>query len=96
MKARALISGASYGPETLQLIGEAFDKAWAQIAHHFGEDGQVREVARERLAHAILAVADPNARDVEALKVTALQVMALNYGQRIYSRAGQGKPEPSP
>lgn len=77
MKARKVIEGASYGPEALKVIGEAFDAAWSEIAHHFeGEPGQI-EVARERLAHAVLAVADCSSRDMIALKRTALEVMTL-------------------
>ena len=32
MKARQLIQGATYGPETLKVIGKAFDDAWSEIA----------------------------------------------------------------
>jgi hypothetical protein len=77
MKARRVIEGASYGPDALKVIGEAFDAAWSEIAHHFqGEPGQI-EVARERLAHAVLAVADCSSRDTIALKRLALKVMTL-------------------
>ena len=38
MKARALIDGASFGPDALKAIGRAFDDAWAQIAGNFGDD----------------------------------------------------------
>ena len=31
MKARKLIEGATYGPETLKVIGKAFDDAWSEI-----------------------------------------------------------------
>ena len=83
MKARALISAASYGPETLKIICQAFDAAWADIAHHFeGHRAQV-DAARERLAHSVLAVADENSRDAEALKSTALQVLVMTYGRRL-------------
>ena len=83
MKARALISAASYGPETLTVIYQAFDAAWAEIAHHFeGHPAQV-DAARERLAHAILAVADKCTRDANALKSTALQVLAMSYGRKL-------------
>ena len=81
MKARALISGTSYGPEALKLIWQAFDAAWAEISGNFGDE-QSAEAARERLAHAILAVADADSRDAEALKETALQIMALASGRR--------------
>ena len=30
MKARKLIEGATYGPETLKVIGKAFDDAWSE------------------------------------------------------------------
>jgi ribosome biogenesis SPOUT family RNA methylase Rps3 len=81
MEARKLISGASYGPETLQLIMQAFDLAWSEIAHHFGDDNQVVEAARQRLAHAVLAVVNEDSQDIELLKKTALQVMALSSGR---------------
>ena len=35
MKARELIQGATYGPETLKVIGKAFDDAWSEIGPHF-------------------------------------------------------------
>ncbi|MGE3703234.1 MAG: hypothetical protein AB7G08_31510 [Hyphomicrobiaceae bacterium] len=54
MKARALIEGAAYGPETLKTMTQAFDKAWASIAHHFAKNEEDTARARERLAHAVL------------------------------------------
>ena len=51
MKARELISGAAYGPEALKVIGEAFDKAWDEIAGHFGDDP--REIEAGRLLQAM-------------------------------------------
>jgi len=83
MKARALISAASYGPETLKVIFQAFDVAWAEIAHHFeGHPTQV-DAARERLAHAVLAVADEHSKDVHGLKRTALKVLGMSYGRML-------------
>jgi hypothetical protein len=32
MEARALIESASYRPEVLKAMGQAFDEAWVQIA----------------------------------------------------------------
>jgi len=81
MKARALISAASYGPETLKIIFQAFDAAWTEVAHHFeGHPAQV-DAARERLAHAVLAVADDPSKDMHELKKRALQVLAMSYGR---------------
>ena len=79
MKARRLIEGSTYGPETLLVLYKAFDDAWAKIAHHFDERP---EDARVRLAHALLVVAREDSRDPERLKTDALQVMALGYRDR--------------
>ena len=79
MKAQALISGATYGPDALKVIWKAFDDAWAHIQHHFDGDVHQAEEVRLRLAHAILAVATDTSRDPEELKNQALQALATNY-----------------
>ena len=79
MKAQALIDGASYGPEALHAICQAFDEAWADIAGHFAGDPLSEANARLSLAEAILSVATETSRDVQVLKHAGLQVMALNY-----------------
>jgi hypothetical protein len=38
MRARKLIDGASFGPESVKAIGEAFDATWDEIAANFGDD----------------------------------------------------------
>jgi hypothetical protein len=35
MRARALIDSASFGPDALKVIEQAYDLAWAKIAHNF-------------------------------------------------------------
>jgi hypothetical protein len=45
MKARALIDGASFGPEALKAMGQAFDQAWAEIEAHFGDDPVLKDGA---------------------------------------------------
>jgi hypothetical protein len=79
MKARRLIDGAAFGPDALKAIGEAFDQGWASIAATFGTDPQTIDVARLRLATAMLSVAAEDSRDVEALKQGALAAMARSY-----------------
>jgi hypothetical protein len=79
MRARRLIDGASFGPEAVKAIGEAFDRAWADIADHFGSDPADIDEARYKLATALLAIATEDSRDVGALKTGALQRMALDY-----------------
>jgi hypothetical protein len=54
-KARALIEGASLGPEALKAACEAFEEAWAAIASHFKDPTEI-EAARLTLASAILSV----------------------------------------
>jgi hypothetical protein len=79
MKARQLIDGASFGPETVKALGQAFDAAWAQIEGNFGGDPHEIDRARMRLAEALLSIAKEGSRDVQALKNEALQAMALRY-----------------
>ena len=79
MNARQLIEGASFGPDALKAVGQAFDEAWTQIAGNFGTEPAVIESARLKLAEALLSVADDDSRDVEVLKQAALQRMALDY-----------------
>jgi hypothetical protein len=78
MEARHLIDAASFGPDTLKAIGQAFDQAWAVIEGNFGSD-QGREAARIKLANAMLSVASEDSRDVEVLKKAALDAMVSDY-----------------
>jgi hypothetical protein len=81
MKARQLIDGASYGPNALKAMGQAFDEAWRTIEGNFGGNPSDIERARTRLAEALLSVATEDSHDVRALKNGALQAMALRYRQ---------------
>ena len=81
-RAHQLIDGASFGPDALKAIGEAFDAAWAEIAGNFGDDPEDVEKARRRLAKAMLSVASEDSRDVGVLRRAALQRMALDYRRR--------------
>jgi hypothetical protein len=83
MRARALIDGASFGPDALKVISQAFDEAWSDIATHFADDPVVMDAARLTLANALLSVATADSRDVEVLKQAGLQAMALNYNLAI-------------
>ena len=82
MKARQLIDRASFGPEALKVISQAFDTAWLEIAGNFGDDSGDIERARNKLAIALLSVASEDSRDEELLKQAALQRMALDYRRR--------------
>src|SRR5262245_56699864 len=89
MRARQLVDGASFGPEALKAISQAFDEAWVEIAGNFSSDATEINDARYRLASALLSIASEDSRDVEVLKTGALQRMALDYRG---SNAQIGKP----
>jgi hypothetical protein len=73
MKARQLIDGASYGPEALKAMGQAFDEAWQTIEGNFGNDPQDIEKARLRLARDWRAVAseDTGCRGAETRRLSS-------------------------
>jgi hypothetical protein len=77
-----MIDGASFGAEALKVMGQAFDDAWVEIAHNYGDDPARVEGGRLALAQAVLSVSTDDARDAEAIKQAALQVMQGKYGQR--------------
>jgi hypothetical protein len=79
MKAVARLRGASYSPDTVQGMLEAFDAAWASVHFHFYESPNGYEAARLRLANAILRAAADGNRDVEQLKTAGLASMAAHY-----------------
>ena len=82
MNAKQMVSGASYGPEALKVVGQAFDEAWFQIAGNFGDEPGDIEKARLRLARALLSIAHEDSRDVEVLRQAAVERMALDYKRR--------------
>ena len=82
MKARQLIEGATYGPETLKVIGKAFDDAWSEISGQFSNSELQAQSARLELAHAVLAIAREDSCDSDELKNAALQIMAMNYREQ--------------
>ena len=75
MKARELISSASYGPETLKVLFQAFDDAWNSIAANFGSDPTVIEAARIKLANIILSLGHDGSSDAAQIKKSALHLM---------------------
>jgi hypothetical protein len=77
--ARQLIEGASFGPEALKAIWEAFDGAWTEVAPNFAGNANTIEVGRYKLATALLSVATQDSREAKALKKAALLRMALDY-----------------
>ena len=56
MRHYQLIEAAAFDPTTLVVIETAFESAWSEIAHHFGDTDA--DLARSRLAEALLIVAE--------------------------------------
>ena len=56
-KAHHLFTSASYDPDTLNMLGEVLDEAWASIAIDFGNDFREIEAARIKLATIVLHLA---------------------------------------
>ena len=79
MKARELISNASYGPETLKIVFQSFDDAWGSIAANFGDNPLAIQAARVKLANIILSMPHHQQGDAVQIKNSALQLMALDY-----------------
>jgi len=64
------------GPEPLAVLRAAFDAAWEVIAPHDGSSPALFEVARLRLANAVLATYRPGTKDPAAIKAAAVQSFA--------------------
>jgi len=77
----------SYGPDALQVLNQAFDAAWADIAGFYGDDPSLVQSARNKLADAVLRAADRDGfSDTEALSRAALTMLALSYRPRTAQR----------
>jgi hypothetical protein len=63
----------TYDPDTLRLLGRAFDAAWREVSN--GGRAAEAEDRRTRLALIILAVAGDGARDEVEIKQAAVHIM---------------------
>ena len=79
MKARELISSASYGPETLKIVFQSFDQAWESIAHNFVDNALAMQAARIKLANIILSMPHDHQSDAQQITDSALKMMARDY-----------------
>jgi hypothetical protein len=73
MKARSLIAAASFGPDALKVLFQAYDEAWAIVAPRYGNDASAIEAARLRLANTMLALMREDTRDVAWLRDESLR-----------------------
>jgi hypothetical protein len=74
MKARQLIAGATYDPDTLKIIFKAFDDAWAEAKPSVSSRAIAVEAARLSLANIILSLAQEDSRDPDQLKNEAVRI----------------------
>jgi hypothetical protein len=73
MEARRLIAGASFAPDALKVLFQAYDEAWAILAPHCGNDQSAMAAARLRLANIVLSLMREDTSDVAWLRDTALK-----------------------
>jgi hypothetical protein len=78
MEARQHISKASYGPESLKVLFQAFDGAWEEMVGNFGENTLAKQAARLKLANVILDLGRDGGHDPERIKNAAVKTMARN------------------
>ena len=72
--ARSLFHTASYDPDTLKMLSQAFDEVWREIAANYQAEAMIED-RRNRLATIILSLADGGERDLSRMK-TGQQLMA--------------------
>jgi len=69
----------TYSPDTLQVLGKAFDRAWQSVAGNFGDAPAEVHAARTTLANIILSLPCSETDDAERIKNAALAIMAVGY-----------------
>jgi hypothetical protein len=79
MKARLYLLGASYCPERVRVMLQAFDAAWASVHFQFYGSPDTFEAARLMLADAILLAARDNSRTAEQLEAAGLASIVAHY-----------------
>ena len=74
-KAHHLFSSASYDPDTLNMLGEVLDEAWASISSNLGIDFRETEAACIQLATIVLDLARDGQLGQLQITRTAAQLM---------------------
>lgn len=77
MKARDMIAGASFGPDSVKDLQAAFAQAWDTLAGGFPEEEH--EAVRARLARTLLALRSQERLPVDRLCDAALKVIRAQY-----------------
>ena len=75
LEAKRLIGHATYGPDVLSVLFQAFDEAWTTLASTCGQNPLATQAVRLKLANAILSLAGKDIRDVSAIRDDALRML---------------------
>jgi len=75
MKARKLLSDATFDPAELKAIGRAFDDAWEQVSPHVDARPEAIEAARLKLAEIMLGITRDGTRDPDRVIEQAVRQM---------------------
>lgn len=89
MRARRIIEGASFGPDVLQVVQQAFDEAWAAVADRF--TSHEHEVAREALALAMISATREDSADVARLRDAGTRALKLKFPSRFADDVPPGR-----
>ena len=73
MQMRRIFAGASFGPDALRVLFQAYDEAWATLVPRYGNDQPAIDAGRLRLANIMLALMREDTRDVAWLRDEALR-----------------------
>jgi hypothetical protein len=87
MRARRIIDGASFGPEVLKVVRQAFDETWTNIAPMFAP-GEYDD-AREALALAVMTAARDDSADATPMREAAIRAMHRKYPSRFSTGTGE-------
>ena len=77
METVELFASEVHDPETLNILTQAFDRAWSEIECRYVQLPSLREETRRRLADCILRVVKDGIRDPERVKNSALVILAI-------------------
>jgi hypothetical protein len=87
MRARRIIEGATFCPEVLAVVRQAFEESWTQVAGMF--PAAEHEGVREELAKAVIVIARSNSNDPRPIREAAVQALKRRYPSRFSGDDGK-------
>ena len=82
MKAHRLVNSASYDPDQVKALGQAFDAAWAHVGPSVSSRAHAIEAARLKLANIVLGFAKAGNFDPQLLADAAVKRMLASTKRR--------------